>query len=314
MARPSIAQKRAWWAFGTGLTSGSPTLGDASDLTITSGQALLVAVFSVLPGGPPTITGVTWNGTSLTQKTNGLPQSGRRAALFFLADPEAGTFNIVTTGAGDNSTHIVIAMAIADPNVADLFRGDAVVNGATSTTNISHSITSDAADLVLEFATASNAVSYTLTSGNSATSEINSEYSGARILASSAPGAAARSMGWTASEGGASSYAQIIVALKEAAAAGTKKIKVLLHPDATGDTGVAGVVFAAPPGSDITGAKIGEFSGQAFEATTESGQAVLKVPVSAFGGGALSVGASVRVYLRNSTDGSTMATGTVIEE
>lgn len=69
----------------------------------------------------------------------------------------------------------------------------------------------------------------------------------------------------------------------------TKYMKLMTHPDAQAAVSVAGAVFAAPGGSDLTGAKIGEFSGRSFSPTLESGQAVLKVPVSVFGGGSLTV-------------------------
>lgn len=97
-------------------------------------------------------------------------------------------------------------------------------------------------------------------------------------------------------------------------AAAVKKLKLLLHPDAQGDGSIAGAVFATPSGGDITGAKIGEFTGKTFEATLESGQAVLKVPVADFGGGSLTTSDTPVAIVRNSTDTSGVIAGTVIEE
>lgn len=93
-----------------------------------------------------------------------------------------------------------------------------------------------------------------------------------------------------------------------------KMVKVLVHPDAAGATGIDGIVFAAPAGSDLAGAKLGEFADATFSATLESGAAVLKVPAADCGASGLSVGASVRVVLRGATSGTPLVTGSVIEE
>ena len=93
-----------------------------------------------------------------------------------------------------------------------------------------------------------------------------------------------------------------------------KKLKLLVHSDAQSDASIAGVVFAAPGGSDITGAKIGEFTGAAFEASLEGGKAVLKVPVSDFSGTSLSTSDTPVALVRNTTDTTGLIAGTVIEE
>lgn len=64
-------------------------------------------------------------------------------------------------------------------------------------------------------------------------------------------------------------------------------LKVLCDARAAGATSVHGAVFAAPATGDLLGAFIGEFIGAEFEADLESGEAVLLVPVSDFGGEAL---------------------------
>lgn len=106
----------------------------------------------------------------------------------------------------------------------------------------------------------------------------------------------------------------VIIALKTQAAS-TKKLKVLVHSAAQSDSGVAGAVFEAPDGSDITGAKIGEFTGKTFESSLEGGLAVLKVPVADFGGSGLTTSDTPVVFLRNTTDGlSDIISATVIQE
>lgn len=95
----------------------------------------------------------------------------------------------------------------------------------------------------------------------------------------------------------------------------TKKLKLLAHADAQGDSGVAGVVFDAPTGSNITGPnKIGEFTGKTFEASLEGGKAVLKVPVADFGGSALTTLDTPVALVRNATNTTGIISCTVIEE
>lgn len=95
----------------------------------------------------------------------------------------------------------------------------------------------------------------------------------------------------------------------------TKKLKLLAHADAQGDTGVAGAVWEAPTGSDITGPnKYGEFTGKTFEASLEGGKAVLKVPVADFGGSALTTSDTPVALVRNATNTTGIISCTVIEE
>jgi hypothetical protein len=95
----------------------------------------------------------------------------------------------------------------------------------------------------------------------------------------------------------------------------TKKLKLLAHADAQGDSGVAGAVWSAPAGSNITGpTKYGEFTGATFEAALEGGKAVLKVPVADFGGSALTTSDTPVALVRNATNTTGIISCTVIEE
>jgi hypothetical protein len=95
----------------------------------------------------------------------------------------------------------------------------------------------------------------------------------------------------------------------------TKKLKVLVHPDAASASAVEGIVWQA---GGIASTEIGEFTGKTFEATTEGSgdaeRAVLLVPVADFGGGSLSVDDVVPCLVRNATYTTGIITGTVIEE
>ena len=94
----------------------------------------------------------------------------------------------------------------------------------------------------------------------------------------------------------------------------TRKLKVLVHSSAASATGVRGVVFNPPSGGQLTGTEIGEFTGQTFEASLESGQAVLKVLTSAFGGDNLTTSDAPVVLVRNDTNTTGLINATIIEE
>lgn len=92
-----------------------------------------------------------------------------------------------------------------------------------------------------------------------------------------------------------------------------RKLKLKLEAAAAGATNISGVVWAAQTGA-IAGAEIGEFTGQTFEAVLEGGEAVLKVPVSAFGGGSLTLSDTPVALVRNATNTSGIVSCTVIDE
>lgn len=98
------------------------------------------------------------------------------------------------------------------------------------------------------------------------------------------------------------------------ASALTKKLKVKIDKSAQGATGVTGVVWAAPPPGENAGPEIGEFSGATFESALEDDKAVLKVPVSAFGGSALTTSDTPVALVRNTDHTSGIVPCTVIEE
>jgi hypothetical protein len=90
-------------------------------------------------------------------------------------------------------------------------------------------------------------------------------------------------------------------------------LRVSLHESASGAAGFSGVVFQSPSGSDITGAKIGEFTGQSFQSTLVNGLAVLDAPLDSFGGEALAVTDTPVVLVRNEFDTSGIVTASIIE-
>lgn len=97
----------------------------------------------------------------------------------------------------------------------------------------------------------------------------------------------------------------------------TKKLKATVHPSAAGSTNISGVVFEVDDPS-IVGPEIGEFSDMEFESVTEGAgateRAVLKVPVSSFGGSSLVVGGAVALVAMSGTHTTGIISATVIEE
>lgn len=94
-----------------------------------------------------------------------------------------------------------------------------------------------------------------------------------------------------------------------------KWLKVLVHSSAQNETSVAGVVWTDPDPGSIVGTKIGEFTGQQFEAELDgNGNAVLFVRVGDFGGYSLTTSDTPVVLVRNSTKTTGIIDATVTEE
>jgi hypothetical protein len=102
------------------------------------------------------------------------------------------------------------------------------------------------------------------------------------------------------------------VAIRPSAVTLVKKLKVFVQSSAASTSGVAGIVFASSAG--IAGAEIGEFTGKTFEASLESGKAVLKVPVDDFGGSSLTTSDTPVVLVRTTTNTTGIISATIIEE
>jgi hypothetical protein len=103
--------------------------------------------------------------------------------------------------------------------------------------------------------------------------------------------------------------AAIVIALNAATAA--LAVKLLASANAASATGVEGVVLNAARDTVI-----GEFTGQAFDADLEAGEAVLLIPAEDIipNGGTLGVSDTPIVFAYNSTDGTVgEGAATVIE-
>ena len=96
----------------------------------------------------------------------------------------------------------------------------------------------------------------------------------------------------------------------------TKYLKLLADSSAASATSVDVIAFSAPSGSNyITGTtRYGSATGKSFEATLESGNAVLKIPAADVGCSGLAASATVAALARNSTYTTGMVEATIIEE
>ena len=93
-----------------------------------------------------------------------------------------------------------------------------------------------------------------------------------------------------------------------------RSLRLQVEAAAASATDIVGVVFEAPDGSDITGNKVGEFTGEAFEATLESSQAVIYVPTKVFGGEYLDTNQTPVALVKNGTYTTGIIQGTIVED
>lgn len=91
-------------------------------------------------------------------------------------------------------------------------------------------------------------------------------------------------------------------------------LKVQVHDNALGEFAVNGVVFQSPSVGNICGARIGEFTNFAFGSATENGFAVLRVPLSNFGGESLTPTDTPVVLVRNQTSTTGIIPASVVDE
>jgi hypothetical protein len=96
----------------------------------------------------------------------------------------------------------------------------------------------------------------------------------------------------------------------------TKYLKLLADSSAASATGVEVVVYSAPGGSNyVTGTtRYGSAASKSFEASLESGNAVLKVLASDVGCNDLAAATTVAALARNTTYTTGMVSATIIEE
>lgn len=274
------------------------------------------------------------NSTSLTTGTVSIPDNGLYFTGLFCRDDRAPTFDaaftqrgdissitiadrIVTTGVSDESSvswttiaysvlcSAVFKVAGGGPSVPDA--PSDVTNSSVTRTSMTVSWTDNSTDetsFEVEYAPSPYS-SWTALSGSPTAANDTSEATG-NVLTE---GTSYKTRVRATNGSGSSDWAESAVTTTL-----TRKLKCLVHPDAASVSSVSGVVFEDPTGSDIVGAKIGEFTSASFSGTLESGQAVLKVSCASFGGTSLTTSDTPKVYLQTTTYSSPIFDATVIDE
>lgn len=195
-------------------TSGGTSISVAR--TTTSGSKGLTVQLSYYNGSgavaPPTLS---WNGTAMTtaaSAANALGGNDKRSAVYFLANPAAGAFNL--TGTFSNTAYW--RLAIREWSNADNYHDGSSANGdsAAATVNVANVV---AGEVTLDAVTANGAL--TVGAGQSATNSYNGDLVGApdggASIDTSSTGTVA--MNWT---NGSSTWSIAAMALVEAAAGG----------------------------------------------------------------------------------------------
>lgn len=191
----------------------------------------------------------------------------------------------------------------ATPTIALTPDPTTVVVGSTRTFTITRSV-----------AAGVGGVTYNLSSSNTGVATVPATATiaeGATSATFNATGTGVGSADITATN--AADSGETDTATLTASAPTTTTLKLLAHIDALGATAVKGSVFQPGTGGNLLGAKIGDFTGEAFESVAESGQAPLLIPVTAFGGGSLTVSDTpVVVWEATSAAGSALGAGVAI--
>lgn len=200
-------------------TLGSDTVGGTSvsvARTTTSGSKGLTVQLSWYNGsGAVTAPTMSWNGTAMTtacQASNALGGNDKRSAVYFLADPAAGSFNLTATF----SNTAYWRLAIREWSNADNYHDCSTANGdsGTAAVNVANVV---AGEVTLDAVTANGAL--TVGAGQSATNSYNGDLVGAQdggaSIDTSSTGTVA--MNWT---NGSSTWSIAAFALVEATGGG----------------------------------------------------------------------------------------------
>jgi hypothetical protein len=244
---------------------------------------------------------VTYNGTSMTQATNIAGSWGNK--IFYLANPSAGSNNIVVTAANIFNGASYIAASFSGVDASGTPVGTGTTTNGTGTSASSTAATVSAGGLLVDCLVTQNDQSAALAAngGNTSIQIFGITSPTAQTVASSyESGSGSVSTGWSWTN----SIAWWLAALPlNPAASLTKKLKLLAHPSAVGATGCTVEVFAEPSAGDLTGTKFGKATGQEWVTGTgaDTGFAVMKIPVADFSGSALAVNDTPVALVENTT-------------
>lgn len=246
--------------------------------------------------------------TELINTTNGII----RLYAYYLENVSAGSHTITVTTV---NTGVTIRLGVAEyGDVPASSIVDVSADGAFTTTTApaTSNVTTTGVNrtLVSVIATNSGATSIASAGGETERQEVDVRL---QLQDEFAATAGSHGASWTLGATQPGVYA--ILALKPATTT-TKYVKILADSPAASATGVEVVVYSAPSGSNyITGTtRYGSVNAQEFEASLESGSAVLKVLASDVGCDGLAAATTVAALARNTTYTTGMVSATIIEE
>ena len=211
---------------------GTPTLGSDTGggtsisvaRTTTSGSKGLTVQLSYYNGsGAVAAPTLSWNGTAMTtacQAANSLGGSDKRSAVYFLANPAAGSFNL--TGTFSNTAFW--RLAIREWSNADNYHDCSTADGdsGTAAVNVANVV---AGEVILDAVTANSTIA--VGAGQSTTNSYNGVLAGSIHGAASVDtsGTGTVSMNWT---NGSSTWAISALALVEASGGAAVTPKLML--------------------------------------------------------------------------------------
>jgi hypothetical protein len=278
---------------------------------VVAGNALLV--FTRVANGASNVvsgvsSGVDGAFTLLTDENNGTIA----LRTWYLENATAGNHTVTYTTVG---TGVTVRWGIAEyDDVPASSVVDVSADGAftTTTSPATSNVTTTGVNRTLVSVVATNLSSTTIASagGESERQEVDARFQFQDEFAATA---GSHGASWTLGATQPGVYA--ILALKPATTT-TKYVKLLADSSAASATGVEVVVFNAPAGSNyVSGTtRYGSVNAQEFEASLESGNAVLKVLASDVGCDGLAAATTVAALARNTTYTTGMVEATIIEE
>jgi hypothetical protein len=265
-------------------------------LTDVVGGNCLLAFTRVATGASNVVSGVSSNldgaFTQLTTENNGTII----LTTWILENASGGAHTITYTTVG---TAVTVRWGIAEyGDVPDASVVDVSADGsfATTTTPATSNVTTTGANRTIVSVIATNLSATTIApaGGETERQEVNERF---QFQDEAAASAGSHGASWTLGATQPGVYA--IIVLRPAAAAVTKYVKLLTEAAAASAASIEGVVLNAARDTVI-----GEFSGQAFEAALESGEAVLLIPTADItpNGDTLTTSDTPIVFAYNATD------------
>lgn len=278
---------------------------------VTAGSGILV-ITRTSQSSSADITGVSSSVDGAFTQLLAINNSNIDVRVLYLEDATAGSHTITATTFGTGATVRWTVLEYGDVPASGIVDDSDSATFTTTTTPTTANVTTTGTNRVVVsiVATDSSATSIAPAAGETEREEVDTRL---QVQDEFAATAGNHGASWTLGATQPGVYA--ILALKPATTT-TKYVKILADSPAASAAGVEVVVYSAPSGSNyITGTtRYGSVNAQEFEASLESGSAVLKVLASDVGCDGLAAATTVAALARNTTYTTGMVSATIIEE